>query len=138
MKTLFLRLAIVLSLASILVTACSGAAAPTTAPAAPAAPAAGSLPAEITIGAVHDLSGSTANYGTAIQKGINLAVKQINDQKFLGEGHVVKFIYEDAAGDPKQAIAAYEKLTANKDIVAILGPTLSTEAKFKPIVVSVK
>ena len=129
MKTLFLRLAIVLSLASILVTACSGAAAPTTAPAAPAAPAAGSLPAEITIGAVHDLSGSTANYGTAIQKGINLAVKQINDQKFLGEGHVVKVIYEDAAGDPKQAIAAYEKLTANKDIVAILGPTLSTEAK---------
>jgi branched-chain amino acid transport system substrate-binding protein len=78
---------------------------------------------------VHDLSGATANYGTAIQKGINLAVKQMNDQKFLGEGHVVKAVFEDAAGDPKQAIAAYEKLIANKNVVAILGPTLSTEAK---------
>jgi branched-chain amino acid transport system substrate-binding protein len=109
-------------LTSVLLAACGGAA-------APAAPAAGGLPAEITLGAVHDLSGSTANYGTAIQKGINLAVKQMNEQKFFGEGHVVKAVFEDAAGDPKQAIAAYEKLIANKNIVAILGPTLSTEAK---------
>ena len=41
----------------------------------------------------------------------------------------VKVVYEDAAGDPKQAIAAYEKLIANPDVVVILGPTLSSEAK---------
>lgn len=144
----FTRVIVVLMLASILLTACAGAATPTAAPAAEAAPAAteapeaaapaaeeaapaaeGALPAEIAFGAVHDLSGGTALYGTAIQKGINLAVKEINDQKFLGEGVTVKALFEDAAGDPKQAIAAYEKLIANKDVAVILGPTLSTEAK---------
>lgn len=105
-------------------------AAATEAPASTEAPAAtGSLPAEITLGAVHDLSGATAVYGTSIQKGIDLAVKQANEQKFLGDGVTVKVAYEDAAGDPKQAIAAYERLIANPDVAVILGPTLSSEAK---------
>ncbi len=140
-----------LILLSVLVTACGGAGTPapvatdapamTEAPPATEAPAAtealteepaasaGNLPAEITLGAVHDLSGATALYGTSIQKGIDLAVKQMNEQHFLGEGVTVKVAYEDAAGDPKQAIAAFEKLIANPDVVVILGPTLSSEAK---------
>lgn len=142
MKATSLKIFVVLMLASILVTACGGTTTPaptavpateapaaTNAPAATKVPAASGLPAEITIGAVHDLSGATALYGTAIQKGINLAVKQMNEQKFLGDGVTVKVAYEDAAGDPKQAIAAYEKLIANPDVVVILGPTLSSEAK---------
>jgi len=135
-----------LMLLSLFVAACGGA--PTSAPAAteapatPVAPAAtaapaateapastGKLPAEITLGAVHDLSGATAVYGTSIQKGIDLAVKQMNAQKFLGEGVTVKVSYMDAAGDPKQAIAAYEKLIADPNVTVILGPTLSSEAK---------
>lgn len=138
-KPFVVKLAVAVLLIGVFVSACGGGAAPTpaapaapattSAPAAPAAPATGALPAEIMLGAVHDLSGSTALYGTSIQKGINLAVKQINDQKLLGDGHTLKVTFEDAAGDPKQAIAAYEKLTTNKDIVAILGPTLSSEAK---------
>ncbi len=120
-KQLIFKLATGLLLLSILVTACGSAATPT--------PAASNLPAEITLGAVHDLSGPTAIYGTSIQKGIDLAVKQINEQKFLGEGVTLKVVYEDAAGDPKQAIAAFEKLTADANITAILGPTLSSEAK---------
>ncbi len=132
-KPLTSKLVVTFMLISLLISACGGAAAPTpaatTAPAAPAAPAASALPAEITLGAVHDLSGATALYGTSIQKGINLAVKQINEQKLFGDGHTLKVMFEDAAGDPKQAIAAYEKLTANKDVAAILGPTLSSEAK---------
>ena len=135
MKKISFKVFVVLMLASILVTACGATSAPTAKPAtqAPAAtkvPAsASSLPAEITLGAVHDLSGATALYGTAIQKGIDLAVKQMNEKKFLGEGVTVKVAYEDAAGDPKQAIAAYEKLIANPGVVVILGPTLSSEAK---------
>ncbi len=101
----------------------------TDAPATEAPAATSNLPAEITLGAVHDLSGATAVYGTSIQKGIDLAVKQINEQKFLGEGVTVKVAYEDAAGDPKQAIASFEKLIANPDVTVILGPTLSSEAK---------
>jgi branched-chain amino acid transport system substrate-binding protein len=123
MKTTFMKMVVGLTFISFLATACAGVANPTIAPTGT-----GSLPAEIILGAVHDLSGATANYGMSIQKGINLAVKQINDQKFLGEGHVVKVIFEDSAGDSKQAVAAFEKLIANTSIVAILGPTLSTEA----------
>ena len=118
------KLVIGLTLISLLA-AC--ATAPVAAPAP--TPAASALPAEITLGAVHDLSGATALYGTSIQKGINLAAKQVNAQKLFGDGHTLTVVYEDAAGDPKQAIAAYEKLTANKSIVVILGPTLSSEAK---------
>ncbi len=142
MKTTMLKILIVLMLASILVTACGGATtpapttvpatqapAPTEAPTATQAPVTSNLPAEITLGAVHDLSGATALYGTAIQKGIDLAVKQMNDQKFFGDATTVKVVYEDAAGDPKQAIAAFEKLIANPDVTVILGPTLSSEAK---------
>jgi len=135
MRKISFKIFVFLMLASILVTACGATPAPTAkpatqAPAATAAPAsASSLPAEITLGAVHDLSGATALYGTAIQKGIDLAVKQMNEKKFLGEGVTVKVAYEDAAGDPKQAIAAYEKLIANPGVVVILGPTLSSEAK---------
>ena len=123
MKYAWFKRIVALTLLSILATACGGVATPVVAPIVSE-----NMPAEITLGAVHDLSGATANYGLAIQKGINLAVKQINDQKFLGEGHIVKVIFEDTAGDPKKSIAAYEKLIANKSIVAILGPTLSTEA----------
>jgi branched-chain amino acid transport system substrate-binding protein len=145
MKKTSLTVFVLLMLISILVTACGGATTPAPtaepvgeAPAATEAPAAATeapavaasnLPAEITLAAVHDLSGATALYGTAIQKGIDLAAKQINEQKFLGEGITLKIIYEDAAGDPKQAIAAYEKLIANPDVAVILGPTLSNEAK---------
>ncbi len=145
-NSLFLKLGTGLILLSLLVSACGTAATPTPTPApamtqTPAAvtmapvmagttaPASSGLPAQITLGAVHDLSGATAIYGTSIQKGINLAVQQINDQKFFGEGHTLKVEFEDAAGDPKQAIAAYEKLTADPNIVAILGPTLSSEAQ---------
>ena len=140
------KVVVPLMLLGILVTACGGAQAPapaaTEAPAMPEAPAMteapaateaqvamGNLPAVITLGAVHDLSGATALYGTSIQKGIDLAVKQMNEQKFLGDGVTVKVAYEDAAGDAKQAIAAFEKLTANPDITVILGPTLSSEAQ---------
>jgi branched-chain amino acid transport system substrate-binding protein len=140
-KTPIFKLAAGLLLFSILLSACGSAATPTAivdptdtlaapttaAPSATTAPA--GLPAVITLGAVHDLSGATAVYGTSIQKGIDLAVKQINAQKFLGDGVTLKITYVDAAGDPKQAIAAYEKLTADSSITAILGPTLSSEAQ---------
>lgn len=140
-KQLALKLVAVLMLVSILVTACGPTAtpAPTAKPtmdpgmvmetATPTQAAAAGLPAVITLGAVHDLSGATAVYGTSIKKGIDLAIKQINEQKYLGDGVTIKVSYEDAAGDPKQAIAAFEKLTADSNITAILGPTLSSEAK---------
>ena len=117
MKNIVYKLSVALLTGSILLAACG------------ANPAASTgLPAEITLGAVHDLTGSSAVYGKSIQKGIDLAVQQINGQAFFGAGHTFKVVYQDAAGDPDQAANAYEKMIANPAIVAILGPTLSTEA----------
>ena len=113
MKNLFLQLTIAL-LVSSLFTGCVSPAslsdasktapvvAAKTAPEATPAPLAAksALPAQITLGAVCDLSGETALYGASIQKGIDLAVKQVNAQKFLGEGTTLKVVYENAAGDP--------------------------------------
>lgn len=148
MKKNLLALLAVLVIASMALTACSGAA-PTEAPAAEEPAAAEEAPAAeeeetpteepaeepaaeaivYTVGAVHDLSGATAIYGESIKKGIDLAVKEINEQGFLGEGATMEVIFEDAAGDATQAIAAFEKLIANEDVLLILGPTLSSEAK---------
>ncbi len=114
-KQLIFKLAAGLLLLSILISAC--------------APATSSkLPAEITLGAVEDLSGPNSVYGLSIQKGIDLAVKQINTQKFLGEGVALKVSYTDTASDSQQAVAAFEKLIADPNTTAILGPTLSTAA----------
>ena len=142
-KKIFAFLA-VLVLASMMLAACGGAAteapaaeepaaeAPAVEEEAPAEEAAAEEPAMeamvYTIGAVHDLSGPTAVYGESIKKGIDLAVKEINEQGFLADA-TLEVIYEDAAGDATQAIAAFEKLIANEDVTLILGPTLSSEAK---------
>jgi branched-chain amino acid transport system substrate-binding protein len=115
MKNTLLKLIVALLLVSLLLSACGGT-------------GAGNLPAGITLGAVVDLTGATSIYGTSIQKGIDLAVKQVNDQTFFGQGHKLSVVYEDPAGDPQQAVAAFNKMIANPDIVAILVPTLSTEA----------
>src|SRR3972149_3932162 len=96
-KQLILKLAAGLMLLSILAAAC--------------APAMGSkLPAEITLAAVEDLTGRNAIFGTPIKMGIDLAVKQINAQKFLGEGVTLKVGYTDTASDTDKAVAAFKTL----------------------------
>jgi branched-chain amino acid transport system substrate-binding protein len=114
-KLLFPKLALSLTLLSLLVSACGSA-------------ATSRLPAEITLAAVEDLTGSNAIYATSIKMGLDLAVKQINEQKFLGEGVTLKVDYTDTASDTNQAKTAFEKLTADAKITAIIGPTISTAA----------
>jgi len=114
-KLLFSKLALSLALLSFLVSACGSAATPR-------------LPAEITLAAVEDLTGSNAIYATSIKLGLDLAIKRINEQKFLGEGVTLKVDYTDTASDINQATAAFEKLTADSKITAIIGPTISTAA----------
>lgn len=108
----------------------------TSEPAANNAPAADSQPTEapaetmsvVKIGAAHALSGPIALYGTPIKQGIELAVKQINEQHYLGDNMTLEVIYEDTAGDKEQSISVFEKLINQDNVVAILGPTLSNSA----------
>jgi branched-chain amino acid transport system substrate-binding protein len=86
------------------------------------------LPATVNIGAIFALSGAASVYGLSQQAAVNLAVQQINDQKYLGDGTTLAVQFEDSAGDPQQAINAMTKLTSDASIVAVEGPTLSSEA----------
>ena len=86
------------------------------------------LPATVTIGAIFGLSGPISVYGNVQEQGVSLAVEEINAMGYLGDGVTLEVIYEDSNGDPEQAINAMTKLVGEDDVVAVLGPTLSTEA----------
>jgi branched-chain amino acid transport system substrate-binding protein len=75
------------------------------------------------IGVISYLSGPGAAYGEAITNGFKLAQKEINEK---GEVNI-ELLIEDSAGKQEQALSAGQKLMNSDDVVAILGPTLSTE-----------
>ncbi|MEP7292270.1 MAG: ABC transporter substrate-binding protein, partial [Chloroflexota bacterium] len=91
-----------------------------------AAPAA--LPETVTLGAIFALSGGASVYGLSQQAAVNLAVQQINDWDFLGEGTTLAVQFEDSAGDPQQAINAMTTLVETDQVTLVIGPTLSVEA----------
>jgi branched-chain amino acid transport system substrate-binding protein len=86
-------------------------------PAAQAAPLAGK------IGVISIITGPSSAYGEAITNGLKLARDEINAK---GEVKIDLFI-EDSAGKQEQALAAAQKLINSQQVVAIIGPTLSTE-----------
>ena len=75
------------------------------------------------IGVVSYLTGAGAAYGEAITQGLKLAESEINAK---GDVHI-ELVIEDSAGKADQALSASQKLMNNDDILAIIGPTLSTE-----------
>jgi branched-chain amino acid transport system substrate-binding protein len=123
-KPLIFKLAVGLMLLSMLAAAC----APAAGSGGPSTGSGQSLPAEITIAAVHDLTGRNGIYGGPIKMGIDLAVKQVNEQKILGAGTTLKVSYTDTASETEPAVEAFKKLVADPNVTAILGPTISTQA----------
>jgi branched-chain amino acid transport system substrate-binding protein len=83
--------------------------------------------APVRIGAIEDLTGPTARYGTAIKNGFALAAEQLNARGGVLHGRKIELLFEDAAGQKDQAITAAKKLLARDKVVALLGPTLSNE-----------
>jgi branched-chain amino acid transport system substrate-binding protein len=86
------------------------------------------LPAEVQVGAIFGLSGPISVYGSVQQQAVALAVEEINASGYLGEGVTLTILFEDSNGDAEQAINAMTKLIDEDGVVAVLGPTLSTEA----------
>ncbi len=75
------------------------------------------------IGVIAYLTGPGAAYGEAITNGFNLALEEIN-----AKGEVsIELLIEDSAGKQEQALSSAQKLMNSNNVVAILGPTLSTE-----------
>lgn len=80
----------------------------------------------IKVAALLNLTGDAAAWGENAQKGIQLAVEQINKKGGIN-GRLIEVIYEDTAGDPKQAVSAFQAILARGDITAVIGPLTQTE-----------
>lgn len=86
------------------------------------------LPDRVTAGAVFGLTKAVAVYGTAQKNAVDLAVEEINASHYLGDKTTFAVTVEDSAGDKDQAVAAMTKLINEDKVVAVIGPTLSSEA----------
>ena len=72
-------------------------------------------------------SGPAALAGVPIVEGAQLAVKEINETGFLGEGAEIELKHSDIKSDPAQAIALYRQYVAD-GASAVLCCGLSSEA----------
>jgi branched-chain amino acid transport system substrate-binding protein len=76
--------------------------------------------ADISIGAILPLTGGSSENGVDQQRGIELAVKEINAKGgVLGEP--LKVIFEDSAGNPMTGLSAVKKLTQVNDVPVVIG-----------------
>src|SRR5690349_15595073 len=82
----------------------------------------------IKVGAILMLSGVGADYGENSHKGIDLAVKEINDSGGV-LGKKIEMVYQDNQGDnPQAAVNAYKVLRA-QGIKFIIGPNWTPSAQ---------
>ena len=87
----------------------------------------GGKPTEnIKIAALLSMSGDASAWGENAQKAIELATEEFN-QKGGINGRKIEMIYEDTGGDPKRAVAAFQKVTTIDRVIAVLGPLNQTE-----------
>lgn len=81
------------------------------------------IDATVPLGAALSLTGGAASYGESQQKGLELALEELNAQ----EGVSYDLTIEDDGTDPRQAITVFEGFAAN-GTSAVIGPTLSNTA----------
>jgi branched-chain amino acid transport system substrate-binding protein len=74
----------------------------------------------IKIGAILSLTGDAAPWGEYAKNGINLAVKNINDNGGI-DGRLVQVVIEDDHTDPKQGVSAWNKLTTIDHVQGVIG-----------------
>ncbi|MCL6517469.1 ABC transporter substrate-binding protein [Alicyclobacillus sp.] len=80
---------------------------------------------EIRLGLMTDLTGPSALSGHHDLNGAQLAVDQINASGGI-QGKTLKLIAEDDQGQNQAGVSAFQKLSSNQDIVAIIGENRST------------
>lgn len=82
----------------------------------------------IKIGGIGVLSGPYAVYGLAVQKGVNLYIKELNANGGI-DGKKVEVLWEDSRGEANDGVLAFNKLVDNDGVIAILGPVLTGVTK---------
>ncbi len=77
------------------------------------------------IGFLADYSGALAEFGPAIQTGVDLAIKHLNEAGGV-LGHEVELVVGDTALDPTQATEEARRLIEVEGVHAIVGPLASS------------
>lgn len=89
---------------------------------------AGAAGPTIRIGVVADLTGQGAAYGISVANGAKLAGQMLNKHGGVG-GHSVEIVVDDPGSVNSQVINVFQQDATTKNVLAIVGPTLSSEAK---------
>lgn len=87
-----------------------------------------SLPSTINVAGTEPETGPAAFAGLSAEKGYKLAVKQINDQHFLGSNTKLNVTFSDTKGSIPTAAASVSTALADKSISAAFGSVSSQEA----------
>jgi branched-chain amino acid transport system substrate-binding protein len=86
------------------------------------------LPSTINVAGTEPETGPAAFAGLAAEKGYKLAVKQINDQNFLGKNTKLNVTFSDTKGSIPTAAAGVSTALADKSVSAAFGSVSSQEA----------
>ena len=77
------------------------------------------------IGAILPLTGNYAAYGNKMKNGIDLALDRIKRTDSIS-GRTIQIIYEDDGGDPKNTVAAFQKLISVEKVPVVIGGATSS------------
>lgn len=72
-------------------------------------------------------TGEVAQYGTAVDNAVKMAVDKINETGILG-GKKIEYICYDEKGDSSEAVTMYERLV-DEGVVALVGDVTSKPCK---------
>ncbi|MCL2811538.1 MAG: ABC transporter substrate-binding protein [Clostridia bacterium] len=78
----------------------------------------------IKIGGLAPLTGPVAQYGIAVQEGVDLYIELLNARGGIN-GSLVEMVWEDERGDVTEAVNAFNKLVEQDKVVAIIGSVTS-------------
>jgi branched-chain amino acid transport system substrate-binding protein len=78
----------------------------------------------VKIGAVLPLTGDSAAWGDQGRKGIEVAVREVNDSGGVN-GQPIEVVYEDSQANPRLAVSAISKLISVDKVPAVVGDAVS-------------
>ncbi|MCJ7497246.1 MAG: ABC transporter substrate-binding protein [candidate division Zixibacteria bacterium] len=81
----------------------------------------------IILGEFGSLTGGTATFGKSTQKGIEMAVEEINKAGGI-EGRLVKILVEDDQSKPEEAATVVKKLVNQDKVLIVLGEVASSRS----------
>src|SRR5690606_1320231 len=88
----------------------------------------GGIEKTIMIAQVQDQTGPIAYAGLGASEGAELAIEEIEQQNFLGEGVKIELQKLDTAGEIERASSEMNKAMGDRDVDAIIGPAATQQA----------